>query len=310
MANKKVSEMSPEELEIQRKYFREWTRNKKLKMTEGELIEAREKKCEYDKQYREENKIKIKKDKKEYYEENKEVIVEKKKVWVQENREKVRETRKKNYWKDQEGNIKKTKEYGEKNKEKISEHRKQRSKEVKICALNVLGGCKCEVCGESILDNLTIDHIDNTGRVDKKEGYYGGAMYMAIFKGTYPKDRLSNLRVLCYNHNCARRREYLDLPPERLNSQQKKAVGFWKEAFNFFGSCEICGETDLKFLTIDHKNGNGTKERLNGGKFGVGLIKEFQKQGWPESLKESYRFLCYNHNCSLEGRKKRFCLNY
>lgn len=303
MSNKKVSEMTQSEIDAQRKYFRERERDLKTKMSKDELLRAKEKKREYDKQYKKKNEIKVKKQKKEYYEENKEVIIKSRMEWARNNPDRVKKNHLDWRTKNKESQTEYWKEYREKNKEKISKHRKQRSIDVKIYALNVLGGCKCEVCEESALNNLTIDHIDNTGRADKKKGYYGGAMYMAIFKGTYPKDKLSNLRVLCYNHNCSRRREYLDLPLERLNSQQKKAVEFWKEAFNFFGPCEICGETDLKFLTIDHKNGSGTKERLSGGKFGVGLIKEFKKQGWPKSLKESYRFLCYNHNCSRGGRK-------
>jgi len=296
--NKKVSEMTLEEAELQRKYFREWSRNKKLKLTDEELKLIKEKKREYDKQYRFKNNQKIKKDKKEYYEENKETLYNKKKEWVKKNQETVRKKRKELYWKDQMENIKKTQKYYIQNRNEIIQKRREINFNLKEEMFSVIGNKCCE-CGETNKLFLTLDHKNGGGRKECKEkgGLIGIIKYL---KGLgWPEGYIEeNYQILCYNHNCGKRRKYLVAPLESLNYNQKKAKELWQEAFDFFGPCEKCGISDLRFLTIDHKNGNGTKERLGGGNFGVGLIKEFKKAGWPESLKEDYRLLCYNHNCS------------
>jgi len=296
--NKKVSDMTPEEVELQRKYFREWSSNKKLKLTDEELKLAKEKKREYDKQYRSKNKQKIKKVKKDYYEENKENICSKAKEWVKENREIVREKRRELYWKDQEGNIKKSQEYYAQNRD-VSLARRKKSQIILREEMFSIIGNKCCECGELNKSFLTLDHKNGGGRADREERGGPIGIIKRLKALGWPKDYIEeSYQILCYNHNCGKRRFYLIDLPENLNYYQKKAKRLWQEAFDFFGPCEMCGITDLRFLTIDHINGGGAKIRLNGGQFGVGLIKEFKKMGWPESLKENYRFLCYNHNCA------------
>jgi hypothetical protein len=61
------------------------------------------------------------------------------------------------------------------------------------------------------------------------------------------------------------------------------------------GKCDCCGETKWEFLTIDHINGGGRRERntiAKGGKLYRRLIKE----GFPRN---GYRLLCLNCNFSL-----------
>ena len=80
------------------------------------------------KEYRENNKEKIK----EYYEDNKEKIKEKAKEYRENNKEKIRESKKKY----RENNKEKIKEYRENNKEKIQEYRKrgrEKEKEKVVC---------------------------------------------------------------------------------------------------------------------------------------------------------------------------------
>jgi hypothetical protein len=66
------------------------------------------------------------------------------------------------------------------------------------------------------------------------------------------------------------------------------------------GKCACCNENTPEFLTIDHINNNGAKEREltkqgSGGKIYRWLIKN----GYP---KDNYQLLCYNCNCA-----KGFC---
>ena len=86
------------------------------------LTEAqKEKKKEYNKQYREANKEKLKEQKKEYKEANKNKIAECQKKWYLENKEQIKQQTKEY----RENNKEKIKEYRENNKEKIKEQTKE-----------------------------------------------------------------------------------------------------------------------------------------------------------------------------------------
>jgi hypothetical protein len=219
-----------------------------------------------DKIYRENNKEKIKKYQKEYRENNK--------IKIKEDKRRYQES------------------------ESYKKYQKGFRKKLKTEALTLLGGCKCVICGETNLDYLTIDHIDGTGHLDNKNGFFGNILYGALINGSYPKERISNLRVLCFNHNCSLQRNYLDLPYEKQTNGQRYQTKLWKEAFAFFGPCKTCGESNLKFLTISHIHDDGAERRRNGERTGRPLLTQFRKSKWPESIKQDYCFECYNCNCS------------
>lgn len=63
-------------------------------------------------------------------------------------------------------------------------------------------GGRCECCGEADPAFLTIDHKNNDGRQERaiKNLSSGGAFYASLVKGP-PRD---DLRILCWNCNCAR----------------------------------------------------------------------------------------------------------
>jgi hypothetical protein len=70
---------------------------------------------------------------------------------------------------------------------------------------------------------------------------------------------------------------------------------------HYGGKCICCGETELKFLTIDHKNNDGAKERkkLSGRNVGTNNLSVYRlivKNNYPDT----YRVLCYNCNCGRE----------
>jgi len=222
----------------------------------------------------------------------------------EENKEHRKECGKKYYKENKEHNKEYGKRYYNENKDKIKEHHKKYREENKIQVLEILGGCKCSLCNVTNPDYLTVDHIDETGYIDKKKGYSGHSLRLAVTNDTYPKDKLSNLRVLCWNHNLARRREYLDLPWELQTKNQRYSAKLWKEAFEFFGGCP-CGITELKFLTISHIHNDGAERRRNGERNSTALLSNFRQQGWPESLKEDYRLECANCNCSRKGEAIR-----
>ena len=83
----------------------------------------------------------------------------------------------------------------------------------------------------------------------------------------------------------------------RLESQRRANRKLKNEVMDHYGGkCECCGETDDRFLTIDHLVGSGRKDRevikkgmVSGGSYYYRWIRD---QGYPSHL----RVLCFNCN--------------
>lgn len=266
-----------------------------IELTEEEKIK-KEKKSKYNKLYREKNKEKLKEYNKKYHKENIVSIKERQKSYNVNNKEKQRTLKKIYYKNNRERLLAEKKKYGESHKNEKRKYDKEYLLNLKMKAFEILGGCQCVICGDKDVKHMTIDHIDEKGHIDRKNGFTANKIHSAIANGKLTKEHLNNLRVLCYNHNCSRTRKYLELSYEEQSYPQRFATKLWKEAFNFFGPCP-CKETELKFLTVSHINNDGAEKRRNGEGSSKKILINFHKQGWPESLKENYRLECYNCNC-------------
>lgn len=66
-------------------------------------------------------------------------------------------------------------------------------------------------------------------------------------------------------------------------------ISYYSDNLN---NCAICGESIFKFLSIDHINGGGTKQRKNLKLNSLKLYRWLMKNGFPED----YRVLCFNCN--------------
>ena len=64
---------------------------------------------------------------------------------------------------------------------------------------------------------------------------------------------------------------------------------------NLGGKCACCGETEMKFLCLDHIKGGGRREysKVTGP---LTLYRQVKKEGFP---KDKYRVLCWNCNSAL-----------
>jgi len=71
---------------------------------------------------------------------------------------------------------------------------------LKLEVIDAYGG-KCECCGETEPVFLTIDHIDNSGAVERGSRLIGTGLYKRLKDWGWPKDRY---RLLCFNCNIAR----------------------------------------------------------------------------------------------------------
>lgn len=78
----------------------------------------------------------------------------------------------------------------------------------------------------------------------------------------------------------------------QVYSYQKNAIEMYG------GKCDCCGETELVFLALDHRNGN---QRIRKG--------ETASQAWRNAIRDNdkneYRVLC--HNCNQAMSRGRTC---
>jgi hypothetical protein len=74
------------------------------------------------------------------------------------------------------------------------------------------------------------------------------------------------------------------------------------EVINHYGGkCVCCGEDKLPFLSLDHKNGGGTKHRNELGLRGSGIWAWAKRHGFPDM----FQVLC--HNCNQAKGYYGFC---
>ena len=143
------------------------------------------------KQWYKNNKEYANKRDKEYYEEHKNEILIRQKKDYQENKQKHKERKKKYY---------------QANRERIILHMKKhhyvKSPLLKKEVLTYYGNGKlqCVCCGESDINFLSIDHINNDGAQHKKQIKYAG-LYAWLKRKSFPK----GFQTLCFNCNCGKR---------------------------------------------------------------------------------------------------------
>ena len=107
------------------------------------------------------------------------------------------------YVKNKEQEDKRSKAYYARNKASILAHVRKKNQAIKLVVLTHYSGVgypSCNCCKESIMDFLTIDHINGGGTKHRKLTGVGTQMYRWLIKNNYPE----GFQVLCFNCNCAK----------------------------------------------------------------------------------------------------------
>jgi hypothetical protein len=97
--------------------------------------------------------------------------------------------------------------------EQTAKYRRTHRDKLRLEVLTHYGGNppKCACCGEDHILFLTLDHINNNGREERrkvlgKSATNSTSFYAWLIKNNFPED----YQVLCFNCNCGRFREHKD----------------------------------------------------------------------------------------------------
>ena len=125
-----------------------------------------------------------------------------KRVWHRNNIEINRQKRRKLYWSDPEEARDKARQWREGNPEKHRAMCSSSREKLKLQIMQVYGRGHCACCGESQIEFLTIDHVNNDG-ANRRRALFGKSFYQWLKRNGFPANL--DLQVLCYNCNCAKK---------------------------------------------------------------------------------------------------------
>ncbi len=91
------------------------------------------------------------------------------------------------------------KRYYQNHKTEIKNRQNKKALEAKKIVVDHYGG-QCACCGETELVFLTVDHINNDGKEDRKRNYVGAMLYRKLIREGFPE----GYQVLCWNCNWAK----------------------------------------------------------------------------------------------------------
>lgn len=159
-------------------------------------------------------------------------------------------------------------------------------------------GRSCVMCGESDVQTLSIDHINNDGAEHRRSITKGKTkppstrLYKWLIDNGFPE----GFQILCRNCNWRKRLVAMPTPkqtPMAVSSREyRRRVK--REVIEHYGrQCALCGEGDLSVLSIDHIGKCGNQHRREiGGNLEVWL----RRNGFPDG----FRILC--QNCQWKER--------
>jgi hypothetical protein len=123
------------------------------------------------------------------------------------------------------------------------------------------------------------------GNQDKVHGY----MYVCIYTDEEKRRRDTERTRQWRQNNRSRYNRYWQVWRAKLKIDVLRAYG------GRIPRCKKCGICDIRFLTIDHPNNNGGRERKNLDRYGSSFYHWLRQNGFPTG----YRVLCYYCNHTM-----------
>jgi len=118
----------------------------------------------------------------------------------------------------------------------------------------------------------------------------------------FRKRRKGEDRYLSHCKTCIaahRKRRYNEDEKFRQRCKTLANESYWRarrELISAYGGrCACCGESEHKFLSVDHVDGGGRDHRKVIGDGGKALCNYLRKMGYPQ---EGFQLLCFNCNCA------------
>jgi hypothetical protein len=165
--------------------------------------------------------------------------------------------------------------------------------------------CACPGCNETNRAFLTLDHINNDGYLirckygeSKKYGNFN------TYKEAIKEYRPDKYQTLCFSCNCGKNKNGGICPHIKIQvsldastlRQQKRFEAF----LSMYGqkcNCPGCTESSKSFLTLDHVQNDGHKERQNLNRWDI------CRAATDHYCPEKYQVLCFNCNCGKNKNK-------
>lgn len=115
-----------------------------------------------------------------------------------------------------------------------------------------------------------------------------GTLVDSLFPGKRTRDLTRDENIILM------REYYRHSKPAHTESMRKQKAKLYELFFSRYGkTCLCCGESDKRFLSIEHLNNDGAAHRRSlAGRSPDHTIRDLRKRGWPTG----YATLCFNCN--------------
>jgi hypothetical protein len=177
------------------------------------------------------------------------------------------------------------------------------NEQLKRAAFEAYGGARCKHCGETGLDRLALDHVNDDGHAFRCKTHMSGTKLYSWLK---THDWPAGYQVLCHNCNIIKRSKRYGLanPTKKQISTQKRKDFVKRTVLAHYGNgiaaCAVCGFDILVALTLDHVDNDG---HLTRGQVtpGYSAYLALMNQGFPRG----FQTLCFSCNMEKEIRLRR-----
>lgn len=152
---------------------------------------------------------------------------------------------------------------------------------------------KCQNCGKKFVGYWNRKWCDNCLIISKRK---------QALKSYYKHHEKAKERSRKYHHKFVLEKNikpdiYKKWRKQRTKYGKKYAQKIRLEVLKKYGGnspkCACCGETEIKFLTIDHIKNDGAKHRKE-----IGRGKLYQWLYKNKYMPDRFQVLCFNCNCS------------